>query len=177
MKLIVGLGNPGEKFVNTRHNVGFDVVDAFIRRLTQTPRVEKKLDSEIFVGQKERIALAKPQTFMNNSGTSVKKITIQYKIKTADLWVIHDDLDLRLGAYKIQKGVGPKLHYGVSSIEENLGSSDFWRVRVGVDNRKNGEKIQGEEYVLRKFSDEETLAVTEVIDQIIPELFSRIIKK
>src|SRR3972149_1266470 len=112
MKLIVGLGNPGEGYNNNRHNVGHMVVES----------------------------LKRSQGFMNDSGVFVNKLVEQNMVKTSDLWVIHDDLDIPLGSYKIQKGKGPKLHNGINSIEKELASEDFWRVRVGVENRSSENK-------------------------------------
>lgn len=174
MKLIVGLGNPGEKFGNTRHNVGFVLLDKLAKELGIKNFELSKKSQSLVINHQSKVVLAKPTIFMNESGISVKKLVIQYKTKMADLWVIHDDLDLRLGTYKIQKGVGPKLHYGVSSIEENLGNSDFWRVRIGVDNREKNERTPGEEYVLEKFSDGEVLVLENVIDQVTSELLPKL---
>lgn len=165
MKLIVGLGNPGEKYINTRHNVGFMVVDKLAEKLSLTSFVDKKLEAEVFDYRQQNVILAKPLTYMNNSGLSVKKLVIRYKLKMTDLWVIHDDLDLRLGTYKIQKGVGPKLHYGIQSIEQELGRNDFWRIRIGVDNRPKETRVFGENYVLEKFSIAEFSQLNEKIEK------------
>ena len=143
MKLVVGLGNPGEEYKNTRHNVGFMVVDALALRPS------------------DKIVLVKPETFMNRSGEAVKKLVNKYKVQSTGLYVIHDDLDIPLGKYKIQKGKGPKDHRGILSIEQSLGKKDFWRVRIGVENRQKD--ISGDEYGLSDF----TLAEKQIIDQVI----------
>src|SRR5438105_10350247 len=115
MKIVVGLGNPKEEYASTRHNVGFMLVN----KLTNLNLPNTKL--------------FKSSVFMNDSGKFVKKI---FKSKNLDdLVIIHDDLDIPLGSYKIQKGKGPKLHNGLLSIEKELGKDDFWRIRIGVDNR------------------------------------------
>ncbi|KKQ98237.1 MAG: Peptidyl-tRNA hydrolase [Candidatus Woesebacteria bacterium GW2011_GWB1_39_12] len=178
MKLIIGLGNPGEKYQNTRHNVGFMVVEALASRVGDSQWVVKRKFSSSLYTVHSSLILVKPQTSMNSSGVAVKILVDQYKVKLADLWVIHDDLDLRLGEYKIQLGVGPKLHYGVKSIEEKLGKKDFWRVRVGVDNRTNDkeQRARGEEYVLQNFTDEERGEVEQVIGQVVMELIPSINK-
>src|SRR3989338_3962417 len=150
MKVIVGLGNPGQEYENTRHSVCFVVLD----KLGTGFRYEKKFNSE--VAKTDSILLIKPQTFMNNSGEAVQKIVNFYKIDLQDLYVIHDDLDIRLGEYKIQFGKGPKVHNGVSSIEQALGTKDFWRVRIGIDNKD----------VLGKFLPEEKGIIEGVIDEI-----------
>jgi len=153
MRLLIGLGNPGEKYKNNRHNVGHMVVEGL-------------LDG----GAKKNLIARKSDAFINNSGEFVKKILDRYRLKAADLWVIHDDLDIPLGSYKIQKSKGPRLHNGINSIEEVLGTEDFWRVRVGVDNRDPEDRISGEEYVLQDFSAEEAKLLTPVIDQICKKL-------
>ena len=157
MKLIVGLGNPGSKYINTRHNVGFMAIDA--------------INSRKFINSKN-IILVKPQTFMNESGRDVVKAVNFYKISLDDLYVIHDDLDLKLGEYKIQKGIGPKLHYGITSIEDALKSKDFYRVRVGVDNRESTNRISGEEYVLQNFLPKERKIIENTIKKLLIDLIS-----
>jgi peptidyl-tRNA hydrolase, PTH1 family len=181
MDLIVGLGNPGEKYESTRHNIGFVVADALAFEISkQLPntsfKFQKKLQSLITVYKS--LVLAKPTTFMNSSGLAVRKLAAFYKIQPDNIWVIHDDLDLRLGEYKIQKGVGPKLHYGIFSIEKELGTSDFWRARIGVDNRINDKekRIKGEDYVLQEFNSKERGVLGDVISKFIEELTTLITK-
>ncbi len=162
MKLVVGLGNPGEKYMRTRHNVGFMLLD----RMADS--WEKKFDAKI--AKIENSLLVKPETFMNRSGKAVAQLANFYKVSVDDICVVHDDLDIRLGEYKIQKGIGPKQHNGVESVETELGDKDFWRVRIGVDNRKEGERESGEDYVLAEFSDEERRVVDDVISKAIVQL-------
>lgn len=171
MKLILGLGNPGEKYVKTRHNVGFMVLDALAREMVNSQwLMVKKFQS--LIARHQPLILAKPTTFMNQSGKAVKKLITHFKIKIPDLWVIHDDLDIALGGYKIQKGKGPRTHKGVASVEQWLGRDDFWRVRVGVENRNPDKKIPGEKYVLQKFTQEEEEQLAKTIDKIVGELIS-----
>jgi PTH1 family peptidyl-tRNA hydrolase len=114
---------------------------------------------------------AKPQTFMNTSGVAVKKLLEHYHIDAqTELYLIHDDLDIRLGEYKIQFEVGPKVHNGVTSVEEELGSTAFWRIRVGVDNRDLTNRMPGEAYVLQKFLKEELTLLTSVFGEIASEI-------
>lgn len=174
MRVIVGLGNPEDKHSKTRHNVGFMVVD----RLQKLKAVggnlefkeEKKFNS--LVARRNDLILVKPQTYMNASGEAVSRILNFYKASLGDLWVIHDDLDIRLGDFKIQKGTGPKVHNGVNSVEEKLGSKDFWRVRIGVDNREPEERArsEGSEYVLGKFRSQEEEILQRVIERVVEEL-------
>ncbi len=162
MKLVVGLGNPGETHANNRHNVGFMVVD----RLAKEAGWESKFEALILKARD--YLLVKPQTFMNRSGEVVAKLANFYKVATDDLMVIHDDLDIRLGEYKIQKGVGPKVHNGLTSVEERLGTANFWRLRIGVDNRPTGQaRTPGEEYVLADFLPEEKAIVDGVIEKVV----------
>ena len=161
MKLIVGLGNPGGEYQDNRHNVGYWAVESLLKRSLPL-RGKRSLPKEFVV--------KKSQVFMNESGGYVKKLVEQYRAKPSDLWVIHDDLDISLGSYKIQKGKGPKLHNGVNSIERELGTDEFWRVRVGVDNRDPEAHISGEEYVLQDFSQEERGILDTAIAEICKKL-------
>lgn len=110
---------------------------------------------------------------MNESGEFVKKLTTDYRLQTTDLYVVHDDLDIPLGSYKIQFGRGPKDHNGILSIEDKLGTKDFWRVRVGVDNRPFDNKPMGEEYVLQNFTDEEREILNSTIKGMLRELIEK----
>lgn len=170
MKLVVGLGNPGEKYAMNRHNVGFMVVDKIINTLTVSPHVEKKLDSLVFYHHPNQTIFVRPQTYMNSSGIAVKKLVAHFKVNLTELRIIHDDLDLPLGHYKIQKGKGPREHGGLLSVYEKLGTKDFWHIRVGVDNRRSDSRISGEDYVLQKFTDKEKEILDEVIGKVVREL-------
>jgi peptidyl-tRNA hydrolase, PTH1 family len=165
MRLLVGLGNPGTKYEKTRHNVGFLVVDAIASKSNGAWETENKFNSSLFTVNGS-LLLAKPQTFMNSSGEAVKKIVNFYKIDPHDIYVIHDDLDITLGNYKIQLGKGPELHYGVKSIEEELGTKNFWRVRIGIDNRNPENRIHGETYTLQNFTDDEEKELVRVINEV-----------
>lgn len=153
--LIVGLGNPGEKYKNNRHNVGH----IFIEYIKQ----ENK--SKVFHA-------IKTAEFMNDSGNAVKKIVTSFKFQVSKgLFVAHDDLDLRLGNFKIQKGTGPKIHNGLRSIEDSLGTKDFWRIRIGVDNRDSDHHGSGEDYVLGDFTKEEN----QILKSVFPQILTRLI--
>jgi PTH1 family peptidyl-tRNA hydrolase len=180
MKIIVGLGNPGEKYSKNRHNVGFMVVDHLIEEgirnqelgISQntTFQMNKKFNAEMT--QTKEWILVKPQTFMNDSGVAVAKICQFYKIDLKDLYIVHDDLDIRLGNYKIQHGKGPRVHNGLLSIEEKLGSDQFWNVRVGVENREvRGNKgVPGVVYSLQDFNAQERQIAEGVITKIVSDL-------
>ena len=189
MKVVVGLGNPGEKYKGTRHNVGFMVVDAFAAKLQVTNNgsesewktsSKKVLKYFWFEVDGEKIELVKPMTFMNKSGVAVSNVKKNHpELELDDLYIVHDDLDIALGKFKIQKGKGPKQHNGVESVERSLGKRDFWRVRVGVDNRGESDELQmrsaknisGEKYVLSRFRKEEKELVKKMIDEVVVRLF------
>ncbi len=144
MILIVGLGNPGKKYQKTRHNIGFRLIDQL-----------GFLDSR-------KIILFKPQTFMNNSGKTVKKLIENLKLRIKNLIVVHDDLDLPLGKIRIVKNRGPAGHKGVESIIEELGTKNFIRFRIGIQPRIGKPKFT-ERFVLQKFNKEEEETAKEVI--------------
>lgn len=163
MKVIVGLGNPGIKHVNNRHNVGHMVVDEL---------ASVKVGPSKSASKGPTFRVLKSDKFMNSSGSFVLKLTNRYILNPSHLYIVHDDLDIPLGSFKIQFGKGPKGHNGILDIEEKLGTSEFWRVRVGVDNRLQGigDRLQGEQYVLEDFTDEEKLILSGVIKQICNQL-------
>ena len=139
MYLIVGLGNPGPKYAHTRHNVGFDVLDALAERLgvSISREKEKALLGECFVGG-SKVILALPQTYMNLSGEAVSRLVNWYRVPLENLLVVYDDIDLAQGAIRIRKNGSAGTHNGMRSIMELLGSEAFPRLRVGVGQRANG---------------------------------------
>ena len=159
MKIVVGLGNPGAEYQNTRHNAGVMLVDkmADIWRKHYGAVVCKK-ENVWFVKTKD--------VFMNESGRLLQGLP------EGELWVAHDDLDIKLGEYKIQKGRGPKEHNGVESVENALKTKDFWRIRIGIENRDR-DRENGESYVLGKFTSEEKGILEGVLDEIIETNFRR----
>jgi PTH1 family peptidyl-tRNA hydrolase len=167
MKLIVGLGNPGEKYRITRHNVGFMFVD-FLGKDKGNFSSKNQFKAEILeIGQGDsKLILAKPQTFMNNSGDAVSRIMQFYKIKKEDVTVAHDDLDILFGEFKINFAKGPKIHNGIISIEEHIHTSEFTRVRIGVDARISENRIPGQEYVLSSFTPEEQKKLNAIFNEI-----------
>ncbi|MEK7542146.1 MAG: aminoacyl-tRNA hydrolase [Patescibacteria group bacterium] len=165
MLLFVGLGNPTHQYEQTRHNIGFMVLDAFAKK-HEFPefKLNKKSDSllsESIVGQ-QKVLLAKPRTSMNNSGDAVSILTTNYKLQTTNLLVVHDDIDLPLGKLRISMGSGSAGHKGVESIISALGTQDFVRVRLGIQ-PKTGKPEQVEEFVLQRFSQVESNVVEQTI--------------
>lgn len=152
MKLIVGLGNPGEKYQHTRHNAGFLAVDYYLKNLS--PDWQSKFKSEIcqLVSGTEIIMFAKPQTFMNNSGEAVKEICDFYKIEPEkDLLVIHDDKDLPIGISGIREADDSSSagHNGVQNIIDKLGTQNFHRIRIGIARPDN--QLPTDAFVLQDF--------------------------
>lgn len=133
MKLIVGLGNPGEQYEDTRHNIGYMVVDKLAREIGREALEWKKDEKrQVILAKVGDVILAKPVTFMNNSGIAVANVAGLYKIKAEDIWVVHDDIDLPLGKIRIRKGGGTAGHNGVESILKHVGSDVFLRFRLGI---------------------------------------------
>ncbi len=135
MILIVGLGNPGKNFQRTRHNIGFRVIDEF-QKENNFPdfRSSKKFMAEISEEKfdNKKITLVKPQTFMNDSGKTIKLLTKTYGLKSKTLYIVHDDIDLSLGKIRISKSRGSAGHKGVESIIKEIGTKDFIRLRIGI---------------------------------------------
>ena len=164
-KLVVGLGNPGQKYRNNRHNAGHMFV-------AETGKMQERAGEQM-----SGVRVLKTDSFMNESGKFVVRVLDDWGNKGdwggwgKNLFIVHDDLDLPLGKFKIQFGVGPKVHYGVQSVETELGTGDFWRIRVGVDNRDSGQaRMTGEKYVLEDFTGEEKKILEEVFLKIWEEL-------
>lgn len=169
MKLIVGLGNPGREYEKTRHNIGFYMLDQYLGNVTW-----KEKFNGLFVERKikdEKAIFLKPCSFMNLSGTVIKKYIDYYKIAVEDLFIIHDDLDLPFGYYKLKSKGSSGGHNGLKDIEKNIGTQDYKRLKIGISNDKN---IDTKDYVLGKFSDVEQkklLELSDIVNNIINDLF------
>jgi len=171
MQAYVGLGNPGDKYQNNRHNVGYMAIDYMIEKITPCVTWESKPKLQSQIVKLDNSLYVKPQTFMNSSGLAAKKLVDYYKINLEDLYVFYDDLDIRLGEYKIQKGKAPHEHNGVLSINKNLGSLDFWHVRIGVDSRDSNNPVSGLEYVLQNFLTSELEIIQKTFAKIYKDLY------
>lgn len=165
MKLIVGLGNPGKEYINTRHNIGFMLVDkiAFSKN--------KSFDKEKFNAKfleynydGEKIIMIKPLSFMNLSGTVVKKYVDFYKIDLNDILIVQDDLDMSFGKVKVVSNSSSGGHNGIKDIENNLGSKNYTRLKIGISNDKN---VDTKDYVLGKFSNEDLNILDKVFDNLL----------
>jgi peptidyl-tRNA hydrolase, PTH1 family len=160
--LIVGLGNPGREYAKNRHNSGFMVVDRLAAQLGVTfGRLEMKALITKCTHQGKRIVLAKPQTFMNNSGRSVRALSRYYKVPLENLFVICDDVDLPFGTLRLRPGGGSAGQKGMKSIQEQLGSEAFPRLRFGVG-RPPGQ-MQAADYVLQDFSRGEAILLPQLL--------------
>ncbi|HEX3864088.1 MAG TPA: aminoacyl-tRNA hydrolase [Stellaceae bacterium] len=165
MRLIVGLGNPGSRYARNRHNIGFMAVEAIARRYG-FPTFRSRFKGELAEGTigGERRMLLCPQTFMNLSGESVLAAASFYKIKPADIVVIHDELDLRPGKLRVKRGGGNAGHNGLRSIDAMIGG-DFWRVRLGIGHPGVKELVLP--YVLQNFgADEARLWVAPLMEAV-----------
>lgn len=172
MKFIVGLGNPGQKYLHTRHNIGFKVLDQLAGGQKWHQSQRGQLEYLWLEKDGAKIELIKPQTFMNQSGVALSYVKRKHPQLTGqNLMVIHDDLDLEVGQYKIQFGTGPQQHNGLSSIYEQLGTDQFWHVRIGIDGRHGDRSIPADEYVLSSFSPSEKQLVDSAIDKVLTKIF------
>lgn len=165
MKLIVGLGNPGKKYFNTRHNVGFAVADLLARDKRFSPwKVKKKFQAHIAERNivHEKILLAKPQTYMNRSGNTVAELAKYFHLAADDIMVIHDDLDLPLATLRITKNSTSGGHHGVDSIINCLGSRMFVRFRIGIA-KEDKTGMSAEQYVLQTFTRGEQKKINSVV--------------
>ncbi len=170
MKLIVGLGNPGEKYIGVRHNLGFAVLDELARKLNLVDwSKEEKFKSELI--KTPELILAKPQTYMNNSGLAVSAVAEYFKIRPEDIIIIHDELDLPLGKIKVRLGGAAAGHHGVESIINILKTDKFIRVRLGIGTLRTlsgehkGRSISVEKFVLESFTHQESGSVKRMLKQ------------
>ncbi len=173
MNLIIGLGNPGDKYASTRHNIGFMVVDKALKDLVASDKNwDYNKDFNAFIFKNGDLIFAKPQTFMNASGFAVSKIAQYYKAKPEEIWVVNDDIDLPLGKIKIKIGGGSAGHHGINSIISQLNNDLFVRFRLGIGRgqlnvdksaKKNIVKHNVEKYVISKFEEKEAGEVRKLI--------------
>ena len=168
MKLIVGLGNPGKEYENTRHNIGFMFLDYYLKKNGYTNvKWSNKFDG-LYIELKikgEKVLFIKPQSYMNLSGGVVRKFVDFYKIKVDNILIISDDLDLSLGNFKLKANGSSGGHNGLKDIERNLGTQEYKRLKIGISNDKTSDT---KDYVLGRFSKSNL----EVLDNCFNELLS-----
>lgn len=183
MKLLVGLGNPGEKYDKVRHNLGFMAIDELAKelRVHGSWLMESKFKSEIIKihelqTHNQELLLAKPQTYMNNSGLAVKLLSTTYNLPPTNIIVIHDELDLPLGKIKVRLGGAAAGHHGVESIIKSLGTDQFIRVRLGIGNLKTQSAehkkvhVSAEKFVLEPFMHSEKSQVKHMLKKAVKAL-------
>lgn len=172
MKLIVGLGNPEEKYKGTRHNLGFEVVEEYAKKNLPSDsdlqwQTEDKFKAEI-IKISQDLWLIKPVTYMNNSGLSVSAIVNYFKIPLDNLIVVHDELDISLGKIKVRVGGSAAGHHGIESIINALGDEKFIRVRLGIGSwKEHGDATQ---YVVESFKSDEKPKVRHMLKQAVSAL-------
>ena len=157
MKIIVGLGNPGKEYENTRHNIGFEIINDFLGNIIW------QQNSYGYYYKEKNIIYLKPTTFMNLSGIAVNHFVKYYKIKQEDILIIHDDLDINIGLFKIKYNSSSGGHNGVQSILNSLKTSKLLRVKIGILNNK---KIDSRDYVLGMFTKKEKETINQIKDSI-----------
>ncbi len=167
MFLIVGLGNPGEKYRKTRHNIGFQVVEKISAVISASFAESSKWKALLAKGEiaGQGVVLVKPQTFMNLSGEAVAPIASYYKISLENMIVIHDDIDLDCGRIKLCASRGAGGHNGIKSLIQHLGGNAFNRIKIGVG--RPVDEIPVDRYVLGKFNDEESVHISSAIDRAV----------
>ena len=163
--LVVGLGNPGPNYARTRHNLGFVVADLLAERMGSKFKVHKRSGAEIITGRLggASVVLAKPRTYMNESGRQVAPLAKFYSVPPSDIIVIHDELDLEFGRVRLKLGGGEGGHNGVRSVAAALGTKDFLRVRIGIG-RPSGRKDPAA-FVLENFTTAERPEVGAICEQ------------
>ena len=181
IKLVVGLGNPGKKYTNTRHNAGFMFVDALRAKYkgeawqdsSKTETQLSKVELVSRAGEQVTWRLAQPQTFMNESGRALQKLCSYYDIKPEEVLIAYDDLDIPLGKFKIRFDNSPQVHNGLRSIENYLPNKKFWHLRLGIDARevKGNKGIPGMRYALERFTAEQQKAIDDMFKNIFIQLF------
>jgi peptidyl-tRNA hydrolase, PTH1 family len=173
MKLFVGLGNPGEKYKKTRHNVGFMFLDYWAEFLKLSWKLESK--HEVQVAKLKSIILIKPQTYMNDSGRAVRKVIDYNRLGKEDLILIYDDLDVAFGEYKISMGKSPRTHNGVNSVVECLSGEDFLHVRIGsggewFEEYKKKMNSVADDYILKDFSKKEEKELAQIFEKVLKSI-------
>jgi len=174
IRLLVGLGNPGPEYVDTRHNAGFWFIDELARELKATLQAERSYFGQVarvnrpLAGVEGPIWLLKPMTFMNLSGKSVGALARFFKIEPHEILVVHDELDLMPGQVKMKLGGSHAGHNGLKDIHAQLGSADYWRLRLGIGHP--GVKAEVVDYVLRKPPKEQREAIDKSIEQSLTAL-------
>lgn len=180
VQLIVGLGNPGNEYEQTRHNAGFFFVDAIARQYAASFKSEKKFHADVarVTINGQEVWLLKPDTFMNKSGQSIQALANFYKIKLENILVAHDELDLDPGVVRLKKDGGHGGHNGLRDTIEKMGSKNFLRLRIGIGHPGDKNKVSG--YVLKKASSDDQIDIERSIDhalKVLPQVIDGDLQK
>ena len=175
MQLIVGLGNPGEKYQYTRHNIGYMAIDNIVSA-QQDYKIKKKFNSIIYetIIDKNRTILIKPETYMNNSGDAVSQIANFYKIDSKNILVLHDELDIPFGKIRIKSGGGNAGHNGLKSISNKI-DNNYTRVRLGIGHPGNKERVNG--HVMGNFTGSEKEKLNQILNYLTNNIYEILNKK
>lgn len=175
MQLIVGLGNPGEKYQYTRHNIGYMAIENIISA-QQDYKIKKKFNSIIYetIIDENRIILIKPETYMNNSGDAVFQIANFYKIDSKNILVLHDELDIPFGKIRIKSGGGNAGHNGLKSISNKI-DNNYTRVRLGIGHPGNKERVNG--HVMGNFTGSEKEKLNQILNYLTNNIYEILNKK
>ncbi len=172
MKLLVGLGNPGSKYQETRHNIGFRFLDKLAQsegvQCTASPRFRAEVGT--WHASLGKVLLVKPQTFMNDSGEAVAPLARYYDVAPEDIWVVYDDLDLPSGKLRVKKGGGHGGHNGLRSLHQHLHSANYQRIRLGVGRPQHGQAVV--DWVLGRADEGDRADEARVFDVLEPEIVS-----
>ena len=164
--LIVGLGNIGEEYAETRHNIGFKIIDELAKEAGLIFKPDRHVEIAELKYKGQHLILIKPTTFMNLNGQSVSAVARYYRIESNEILVAHDDLDLPVGAVRLKKGGGHGGHNGLQDLIRHLGSNDFYRLRMGIGHP--GDKTQVANYVLNAPTASERKLLTDAVEQVLP---------
>lgn len=173
MKLIVGLGNPGMEYATSRHNIGFMCINKLAKayKISLNQKHSRSLSGKGMISGQE-VALAKPRTYMNNSGIAVRLLMQNYRVALQDLLVIYDDMDLPLGKLRLKLEGGAGGHHGMESIIQEVGKTAFARLRVGIGRQ---EGLDGADYVLSDFMGQENEVINQALERV-AELFPALLQ-
>lgn len=170
VKLIVGLGNPGSKYHETKHNIGFMAIDLLAKELSVNFSENKTFKAEVGSAflEGEKVYLVKPTTFMNLSGLAVRALLAYYNIPIEDFIVIYDDLDMDLGKIRFRQKGSAGGHNGIKSIIAETGTQVFDRIKVGIGRPKSGQSVPN--HVLGKFEDDDYITIQQTLDKVVESL-------
>ncbi|MDJ1304652.1 MAG: aminoacyl-tRNA hydrolase [Candidatus Midichloria sp.] len=165
LNLLVGLGNPGQEYIGTRHNIGFEVIEQLSRKYGVNSFTNKF--HSLYTKTSDDLVLLKPVTYVNNSGVAVIEAAKFFKIPPAQIFVFHDDLDLETGQIKVKIGGGHGGHNGLRSIDQYIGT-DYWRVRIGISKPEYKSSVSN--YVLKKFTKEQNEIINVAVEKIVKNI-------